>query len=35
MKPFLILWFLKKGLTKAVGVLIISFAKIFTNGKNT
>ena len=35
MNPFLILWFFKKGLTKTVGVLIISLAKIFTNGKNT
>ena len=35
MNSFLILSFLKEGLTKTVGVLIISLAKIFANGKYT
>ena len=35
MNSFLILRFFKEGLTKTVGVLIITLAKIFTNRKNT
>ena len=34
MNSFLILMFFKEGLTKKIGVLIISLVKIFTKGKN-
>ena len=35
MNSFLVSRFFKEGLTKTVRVLIISLAKILTNGKNT